>query len=72
MSRLATARYLQRWKLKAAFSNALLAQRVLRHKSSKRSFQLAFWGTVIVNCLALAWAFTPSGAQALQVFLWTR
>jgi uncharacterized membrane protein YsdA (DUF1294 family) len=32
---------------------ALVAQRVFRHKSRKTSFQLVFWGTVAVNCLAL-------------------
>lgn len=34
---------------------ALVAQRVLRHKSRKISFQVAFWATVIVNCIMLAW-----------------
>jgi uncharacterized membrane protein YsdA (DUF1294 family) len=36
---------------------ALLAQRMLHHKSFKRSFQLVFWLTVAVNCsiVALLW-----------------
>lgn len=34
---------------------ALLAQGLLRHKSSKTSFQWMFWATVIVNCVAVAW-----------------
>ncbi|UVW27519.1 DUF1294 domain-containing protein [Massilia sp. H6] len=34
---------------------ALVAQRVLRHKSSKRSFQNAFWVTVALNCAAAGW-----------------
>jgi uncharacterized membrane protein YsdA (DUF1294 family) len=34
---------------------ALVAQTLLRHKSSKRSFQAAFWLTVLLNCGALAW-----------------
>lgn len=33
----------------------LLAQRTLRHKSSKQSFQVQFWITVLLNCAALAW-----------------
>lgn len=33
---------------------ALLAQRWLRHKSSKTSFQLKFWLTVAINLAALA------------------
>jgi uncharacterized membrane protein YsdA (DUF1294 family) len=34
---------------------ALLAQQTLRHKTSKRSFQLQFWVSVIINLLALGW-----------------
>lgn len=37
---------------------ARLAQRILRHKSKKRSFQNAFWVTVVVNCFALAWVMS--------------
>lgn len=33
---------------------ACLAQTILRHKSQKRSFQLLFRGTVMINCLAFA------------------
>ena len=32
---------------------ALLAQRLFRHKSRKRSFQIVFWTTVMLNGLAL-------------------
>lgn len=48
---------------------ALAAQRLLRHKSRKRSFQIAFWATVILNCCALAWLFSESGAEALRAML---
>lgn len=34
---------------------AILAQQWLRHKSSKSSFQLAFWTTVAVNLAAFGW-----------------
>ena len=34
---------------------ALLAQRRLRHKSSKPSFLAVFWLTVVVNLMAVAW-----------------
>jgi uncharacterized membrane protein YsdA (DUF1294 family)/cold shock CspA family protein len=34
---------------------ALAAQALLRHKSAKTSFQLAFWLTVAVNLLAIGW-----------------
>ncbi len=45
---------------------ALAAQRLLRHKSKKQSFQIVFWVTVILNCGVLGWLFTPSGAGALH------
>jgi uncharacterized membrane protein YsdA (DUF1294 family) len=34
---------------------AILGQQLLRHKSSKTSFQLAFWTTVMVNMAAFGW-----------------
>lgn len=40
---------------------ALAAQRLLRHKSAKTSFRVAFWFTVLLNCLALAWLIGSSG-----------
>ncbi|QDT56003.1 Cold shock-like protein CspE [Caulifigura coniformis] len=50
---------------------ALLAQRLLRHKSSKVSFLVVFWGTVILSCAAHAWCLTPSGASELSKWLET-
>ena len=38
---------------------ALLAQQLLRHKTVKRSFQLAYWGIVVVQV-------------AVIVYLWAR
>jgi len=43
----------------------LIAQQLLRHKSSKTKFQVCFWGTVAVNCAGLGWFLTPIGAQQL-------
>lgn len=45
---------------------ALIAQKLLRHKSKKLSFQLIFWMTVIVNCAALGWLCTASGKQFIS------
>ena len=45
---------------------ALLAQRLLRHKSRKKKFQAVFWATVIINGIGLVWLFTPSGARFLN------
>ncbi len=57
--------------LAGGWPGALAAQRLLRHKSSKQSFQFVFWVTVILNCCALAWFFTASGAEALRSILGT-
>lgn len=48
---------------------ALVAQRVLRHKSSKKSFQVTFWATVLMNCVALGWLLTPAGSLFLRSLL---
>lgn len=40
--------------LVGGWPGALVAQQVFRHKTRKRSFRRAFWGTVGVNVLALA------------------
>ncbi|MDR7305087.1 DUF1294 domain-containing protein [Rhodoferax saidenbachensis] len=46
---------------------AWVAQRVLRHKTSKRSFQLVFWLTVVVNLTGVgAYAFLHS-AKTLSI-----
>lgn len=52
--------------LAGGWPGALAAQRLLRHKSSKPSFQFVFWVTVVLNCGALAWFFSTSGAEALR------
>lgn len=48
---------------------ALVAQGLLRHKSRKRSFQIAFWLTVAINCGALGWLHTPQGGGLPQATL---
>ena len=42
---------------------AIVAQQTLRHKSSKRSFRDAFWGTVALNVVAFVVVFSPLGQQ---------
>lgn len=37
---------------------ALVAQKFLRHKTKKLSFQMYFWLTVVLNCAALGWLST--------------
>lgn len=41
---------------------ALIAQNVFRHKSRKRSFRVAFFCTVAVNCAALLSFWWASGS----------
>lgn len=55
--------------LLGGWPGALAAQRLLRHKSAKISFQATFWATVVLNCGALGWLFSPSGARTLQSVL---
>lgn len=49
--------------LVGGWPGALAAQKLLRHKTRKRSFQIVFWITVILNCCALAWALTAISAS---------
>lgn len=46
---------------------ALLAQRSLRHKSAKASFQAAFWGSVVLNLVGFVALASPWGEA-----LWPR
>jgi len=41
--------------LVGGWPGALLAQRIFRHKTRKRGFQVMFKTTVLVNCAVLAW-----------------
>jgi uncharacterized membrane protein YsdA (DUF1294 family)/cold shock CspA family protein len=52
--------------LLCGWPGAMLAQRILRHKTKKRSFQWFFWSTVTLNCSVLVWLLTPSGARVLK------
>lgn len=55
--------------LVGGWPGALIAQRVLRHKSKKESFQRTFWVTVIVNCILLGWLLLPSGNRVLKTII---
>lgn len=48
---------------------ALIAQKQLRHKNRKASFQAVFWTTVVLNCGGLGWLLTPTGATFLRSIL---
>jgi len=55
--------------LAGGWPGAVVAQRVLRHKSRKQSFQVAFWGTVVLNSVALGWLLTDTGMKFLHQLL---
>jgi uncharacterized membrane protein YsdA (DUF1294 family)/cold shock CspA family protein len=55
--------------LAGGWPGALVAQRQLRHKSSKASFQRVFWVTVVVNVALLLWLASPRGAALLSSLL---
>ena len=46
---------------------AAIAQQLLRHKSQKREFRVAFWFTVVINLAALIWLLSPSGSNILSI-----
>lgn len=52
--------------LAGGWPGALIAQKKLRHKSKKQSFRFVFWVTVLLNCGAFAWLFTPNGTATLR------
>jgi uncharacterized membrane protein YsdA (DUF1294 family)/cold shock CspA family protein len=53
--------------LVGGWPGALLAQQVLRHKSSKAEFRWFFWTTVVLNVAAFIFICSPSGRS-----LWPR
>ncbi|QPF73584.1 DUF1294 domain-containing protein [Roseateles sp. DAIF2] len=70
---------LQQWRVSEAtlhglalacgWPGALLAQQLLRHKSSKPAFRHLFWLSVIVNLLGFVLIFTPLGTRLLSSYV---
>lgn len=58
-------RTLQLLAVLGGWPGAVFAQRWLRHKSRKRSFQRVFWGAVVINVAGYAWLLTADGARVL-------
>jgi uncharacterized membrane protein YsdA (DUF1294 family)/cold shock CspA family protein len=53
--------------LVGGWPGALLAQQLLRHKSSKAEFRAVFWGTVVLNAAAFVWLCSPQGQPLLAM-----
>lgn len=51
--------------LVGGWPGAAVAQRMLRHKTRKMRFQLAFWGTAALNVAALVAVNSPGFAELL-------
>jgi len=52
--------------LVGGWPGAMLAQRTLRHKTQKQSFQVTYWVTVVLNCAALGWLLSPTGMRTIK------
>ena len=50
--------------LVGGWPGAVVAQRFLRHKSQKQSFQVVFWATVALNSAVLGWLVSHGGVAA--------
>ena len=55
--------------LLGGWPGALAAQRLLRHKSAKTSFQAAYRTTVLLNCGALGCLMSSAGTRLLRSLL---
>jgi len=57
------------FELLGGWPGALLAQRVFRHKTRKRSFQVVFFLAAAVNLAALVWLFCADAGEGLRYSL---
>lgn len=55
--------------LVGGWPGAMLAQRTLRHKTQKQSFQVTYWTTVVLNCAFLGWLLSPAGMRTVKSFV---
>lgn len=55
--------------LVGGWPGAMLAQKMLRHKTQKKSFQIVYWVTVVLNCAALGWLLSPTGMHTVNSFV---
>lgn len=55
--------------LVGGWPGALLAQKLVRHKTRKQPFVTIFWITTLVNAGIFVWLLTPDGAETLQTII---
>ena len=53
--------------LVGGWPGAMFAQRRLRHKTQKQSFQVTYWATVLFNCLVLGVLLSPGGMRTVKL-----
>jgi uncharacterized membrane protein YsdA (DUF1294 family)/cold shock CspA family protein len=53
--------------LSGGWPGAIVAQQLLRHKSSKASFRATFWGTVVLNVVVFIALTSPFGVVLLSL-----
>jgi uncharacterized membrane protein YsdA (DUF1294 family)/cold shock CspA family protein len=57
------------WSLIGGWPGAALAEKLVDHKSRKRSFQIVYWITIALNGIAFFWMLSPQGSAHLRSFL---
>lgn len=57
------------WSLIGGWPGAALAQKLVHHKSRKKSFQIVYWFTIVLNGIGFFWLLSPSGSAQVRSFL---
>ena len=64
-----TEQTLHLFSLFGGWPGAILAQKMIRHKTQKRSFQATFWATIMLNCIGFGLLLSPSGVRIARTLL---
>jgi len=57
------------WSLIGGWPGAALAQKLVKPKSPRPSFQIVYWITIVLNGMAFFWMLSPQGSSQLRSFL---